>query len=188
MTDAPATPTPKKKGGMMKKLILFVVAPGILIGGGVGAGLYAAGRGGHAGPVEDPNRPKLMLKDGSEHGKEASGPEPATINPAKYQATYFQMEQNFTSNLRDTDGFLQVGLGVSTFYDEKVLDNLKRAEMPVRSAVLEVLSQQEAETLNSEQGKAALRKSLRDAINNVLKQQEGFGGVDNVYFTSFVIQ
>ncbi|NIJ09582.1 flagellar FliL protein [Sphingomonas vulcanisoli] len=172
----------------MKKLILFVLAPGLLIGGGVGAGLWAAGRGGHAGPVEDPNRPKLMIKDGSETGKASSAPDPAVIDPSKYQASYQPMEQNFTSNLRDTDGFLQVGLGVSTFYDHRVFDNMKRAEMPVRSAVLEVLAQQQAETLNTEQGKAALRKQLTAAINNVLKSQEGFGGIDNVYFTSFVIQ
>lgn len=186
MSDAAAAPAPKKKGGLVKKLILFVLAPGLLIGGGVGAGLWAAK--GKGGPVEDPNRPHLMIKNGSEKGKEATGPEPSVIDPSKYQASYLPMEQNFTSNLRDTDGFLQVGLGLSTFYDERVFANVKRAEMPVRSAVLEVLAQQQAETLNTEQGKAALRKQLKDAINNVLKSQEGFGGIDNVYFTSFVIQ
>lgn len=190
MSDAPAAAPPKKKGGMMKKLVMFVILPLVLIGGGAGAGLYAAGKGmvGKQGPTEDPNRPKLMLKDGGEKGKPAEGPDPARIDPALYQATYYPIEQTFTSNLRDTDGFLQVGIGVSTYYDSRVIDNLKRADMPVRSAVLETLAQQSAEALNTPEGKEKLRADLRDAINRTLKEQEGFGGIDNVFFTSFIIQ
>jgi len=186
MSDIVETPA-KKKGGMGKKIVLFGVLPLLLVGGGAGAGLYAAGRGGHHGPVEDPNRPKLMLKEG-ESGTPASGPEPAHVDPSLYMATYQPIEQPFTSNLRDTDGFLQIGLGVSTFYDHRVLDNLKRADMPVRSAVLEVLAQQQAEVLNTAEGKDLLRHQLRDAINKVLKEHEGFGGIDSVYFTTFIIQ
>ena len=189
MSDAPAADAaPKKKGGKGKKLVLFVVAPLLLVGGGVGGGLYAAGRGAKGGPVEDPNRPHLMLKGSGEHGTEDKGPEPAHVDPAKYQATYYPIEQAFTSNLHDTDGFLQLGLGVSTFYDEKVIDNLKRADMPVRSAVLEVLAQQSAETLNTPEGKDKLRTQLKDAVNHVLKEHEGFGGIDSIFFTSFIIQ
>ena len=185
MSDEPAAP--KKKGGKMKKLIFFVLLPLILIGGGIGAGVFAAGKfGHHDGPKLDPNRPKLVLKEGEEGPVDlAPGQQP---NPAIYKSTYYPMEQAFTSNLRDTDGYLQVGVGVSTFYDQKVVDHLKDSEMPVRSAVLEVLAQQSAEVLNTPQGKAELRKQLKVAINRVLMQREGFGGVDDVYFTSFIIQ
>lgn len=210
MSDAAAEPKPKKKGGLVKKLVMFGVLPLVLVGGGAGAGLWAAGKtGGAHEKKEDPNRPKLMLKseDGHSAGAEGGhgeggeksnisggggvpdeGPEPANPDPSEYQATYYAMEQPFTSNLADTDGFLQVGLGVSTYYDMKVIENLKAADMPVRSAILQVLAQQQAEALNTPQGKAALRKQLRDAINQSLKQNEGFGGVGDVFFTSFIIQ
>jgi flagellar FliL protein len=211
MSDAaPADAKPKKKGGMVKKLVMFGVLPLILIGGGAGAGLWAAGKGMAGGAhekKEDPNRPKLMLKseDGKAHASEGgeggqksnisggggvpdTGPEPANPDPSQYQATYYAMDQPFTSNLADTDGFLQVGVGVSTFYDMKVIENLKSADMPVRSAILQVLGQQQAEALNTTQGKAELRKQLRDAINQTLKQNQGFGGVSDVFFTSFIIQ
>jgi flagellar FliL protein len=188
--DNTAASPPAKKGGGMKKLLLFVVMPLVLVGGGVGGGLFAAGKmGGKESKHEDPNRPKLVLK-GGEHGAPAThdGPEPAQPNPEIYKSTYYPIELPFTSNLRDTDGFLQVGIGVSTFYDSKVIDHLKESEMPVRSAVLETLAQQEAEFINTPQGKVALRKALKVAINNVLERREGFGGVDDVYFTSFIIQ
>ena len=187
MSDEAAA-TPKKKGGKMKKIIFFVILPLILIGGGVGAGVYAAGKlTSHAsGPKLDPNRPKLVLKEGESGPTDvAPGQQP---NPAIYKSTYVPMDQPFTSNLRDTDGYLQLGVGVSTLYDQKVTDHLKDSDMPIRAAVLEVLAQQSAETLNTPQGKAALRQQLKVAINNVLQQREGFGGIDDVYFTSFIIQ
>jgi len=183
-----AAPAAKKKGGKMKKLILFVVLPLIMIGGGVGAGVFAAGKlGSHsAGPKLDPNRPKLVLKEGQEGPTDL--PPGAKPDPAIYKSTYVPMDQPFTSNLRDTDGYLQLGVGVSTLYDQKVTDHLKDSDMPIRAAVLDVLSQQSAETLNTPQGKTALRQQLKVAINNVLQQREGFGGIDDVYFTSFIIQ
>jgi flagellar protein FliL len=182
-----ASAAPKKKGGKMKKLILFVILPLVLVGGGIGAGVFAAGKfGNHSAPKLDPHRPKLVLKEGEEGPTDLPpGHQP---NAAIYKSTYYPMEQPFTSNLRDTDGYLQIGVGVSTFYDQKVLDHIKDSEMPVRSAVLEVLAQQSADALNTPQGKAALRKELKTAINRVLQQREGFGGVDDVYFTSFIIQ
>jgi len=185
MSDEAAAP---KKGGKMKKIILFAILPLVLIGGGVGAGVFASGKfGSHeSGPQADPNRPKLVLKEGEKGPTDlAPGQQP---NPAIYKSTYVPMDQAFTSNLRDTDGYLQIGVGVSTFYDQKVTDHLKDNDMAVRSAVLEVLAQQSAETLNTPQGKATLRKQLKIAINNVLLARDGFGGIDDVYFTSFIIQ
>jgi flagellar protein FliL len=65
---------------------------------------------------------------------------------------------------------------------------VKRADMPVRSAVLEVLADSSANALATPDGKEQLRNRLRDAINKVLKEDEGFGGIASVYFTSFIIQ
>ena len=38
------------------------------------------------------------------------------------------------------------------------------------------------------QGKDRLQKRLTAAINKVLTEEEGFGGVDQVYFKSFLVQ
>jgi len=194
MSKAGTETKPKKKGGM-KKLLLIGGGAILLVGGGVGAGLYAAGTGlacGHA-PAEDPNKPKLVPKEGAEHA-DAHAPAarhagaPDGPDPTRYQATYYPIEQSFTSNLRDSDGFVQLGIGVSTFYDNRVIENLKKNDMPVRSAVLMTLADQDSFVITTPDGKKALQHALKDAINGVLEQREGFGGVDSVYFTSFIIQ
>jgi flagellar protein FliL len=186
MSDTAAVASPKKKGGI-KKIAIIAVGGLLLLGGGAAAGIYASGigLGGHKGPVEDPNQPKLVLKD----GKQEAPPAPGTpVDPSKYKATYYNIEQNFTSNLRDSDGFMQVSLGISTFYDSRVIDALKDNEIPVRSAILMTLADQDAFVITTPEGKKALQKQLTDAVNAVLKSKTGYGGVDNVYFTSFIIQ
>lgn len=197
---APAAEAPQKKGKMKGILTMLIMAI-VFVGAGVGAGIYAAGAGLAGGahkqgaPV-DPNMPQLVKKPS--HGEESSHGEKKTLpmgletdtspDPTKYKATYYSFEQPFTANMRDTDGFAQIGLGASTFYDQKVLDNLKENEMPIRSAILMVLSQQDSFTISTPEGKLKLQQDLKSAINATLKQRSGFGGVDNVYFTSMVVQ
>jgi flagellar FliL protein len=42
--------------------------------------------------------------------------------------------------------------------------------------------------ISTPEGKKQLQKELKDAINQVLISREGFGGIDDVYFTSLIIQ
>ncbi|MBA2932953.1 flagellar basal body-associated FliL family protein [Sphingomonas sp. CGMCC 1.13654] len=186
-----AAPKPKKKGKM--KLIIMVVGGLVLVGGGVAGGMVAAGMGlggAHAGPKVDPNAPKLVLRPGQSEDPTVEFKAVGSFqpDPRLYKASYYTMDQPFTSNLRDTDGIAQISLGVSTFYDAKVLDNFKDNEMPIRSAVLETLADQDAFALGTPEGKTQLQAKLKDAMNKVLVQKTGYGGIDDVYFTNFIIQ
>lgn len=203
----------KKKGGGMKLVLMLVV--GLLVGGGGAVGgLYATGMFSkkEEGPKEDPNKPVLVLKGesaediakahgGGEEGHAASGGEavahhpagkgedlPTPGNPAAYEATYFQIQAPFTSNMSDTDAFAQISVAVSTYYDMRVIDAIKAHEMAIRSQVLMMLAQQPEAMLATPEGKRQLQGKMKTIINDVLKQKTGYGGVDNVYFTNFVIQ
>lgn len=196
MSEEAAAAPPKKRS--MKKMLIIGGGVLVLICGGIGAGLYAAGSGlvgaSHQGPKEDPNKPKLVAKGGGEGGDVAvpittgKGTGDEKFDRSKFKASYYPIESTFTSNLRDSDGFMQIGIGVETFYDQRVLDNMKEDEMPIRSAVLLTLANQDAFVVSTPEGKKQLQKELKDAINQVLISREGFGGVDDVYFTSFIIQ
>jgi flagellar FliL protein len=145
---------------------------------------------GASAKAAEPDRPRLVPRDGvseSEVARYFSPTGDKRPDPAKFQATYYPLKENFTSNLRG-EGFVQLGVGVSTFYDERVVAAVQQHEMAVRSAVLLTLSEQDGTALGTPQGKEALKAALRTAVNDVLKKKEGFGGIDDVHFTSFVIQ
>ncbi|MDZ7588401.1 MAG: flagellar basal body-associated FliL family protein [Parasphingorhabdus sp.] len=181
---------PPKKGGKLKKLLMALVIVAIVGGGGAAAGFFVAGSMAHeAKPHEDADRPQLVAKDGTkiEGAKAPSGNAPSA-DPSKLKATYYQVEAPFTSNLSGSDSFVQLGLAIGTYYDEKVIANLKTHEVAVRSAVLMTLAEQDAEALSTQSGKRVLQGLLTRAINDVLNAKTGFGGVDNVYFTNFVVQ
>ncbi len=184
--DAPAKP---KK---WKKIVLLTVAFLAITGGG-GAGLYASGLvpigGGSAEPV--PDLPQLAVREEVSSAAAAEAMVKARSgrpDPRVFKATYHPLEGNFTSNLNGGNAFVQVGLGVSTFYDERVIQNLQTHDMAIRSAVLMTLSEADPAALTTVQGKEALKGRLRNAVNGVLTNKEGFGGIDDVYFTSFVTQ
>ena len=212
-TEAPEG-APKKKGKLKK---LLVIAGGliVLVGGGVGAGLYAASSGlvgGHAAEAEGhADSPRLVPKDEEKRASAAGGeggeggesksegeegapekvegmPTPKGSGGDKYASNYFTMEKEFTSNLKESVHFIQVGIAVSTPYDDRVIDNLKTHEIAVRSAILMALGNTDEDSVFTQDGKEQLQRQLAAAINATLKQKEGFGGIGNVYFTNFVVQ
>lgn len=199
-----ADAAPKKKG-KMKTILIGGAALLVLVGGGVGAGVYASNAGllggGHA--AVDDGKPKLVPKseqkhptegEGGGHGGDEAAPEnhgmkpPAGEGGDKYASTYYPMEKEFTSNLQDSAHFVQVGIAVATPYDDTVITNLKTNDIAVRSAILMALGDTTEEQVMSSDGKRQLQVRLAKAINDTLKQKEGFGGIGNVYFTSFVVQ
>lgn len=193
MSDAKKEDAPKKKGGMMKMLILAVVGL-VLIGGGIAGGVYAATAfGGVKGALN--TAPKLVPKseekrisaDADATGK-GGKTTPAGTGGEAYASNYYAMDKEFTANLQDSVHFVQVGLAVSTPYDNTVIDNLKTHEIAVRSAILMELGNTNEDGVFTNEGKRQLQARLVKAINTVLVQKEGFGGVGNVYFTSFVVQ
>jgi flagellar FliL protein len=208
MSETPQTEGGKKKSSSKKKLIVLIGGLALLGGGGAAAGFYAAGSMHKAeGPREDPNRPQLVLKGENPEdiaakwlakvkeegdagampvGKGVDLPKPG--NPAAYQATYFQIPAPFTSNLSDSDAFVQVSIAVSTYYDNRVIQAVQTHETAIRSAVLMMMAQEQEVALSEPHGKEALQAKLLHVVNDTLKEKTGFGGVDNVYFTNFVIQ
>lgn len=201
---APAPEPEPKRRSKAKIALLGGFGALVLIGGGIGAGLYASSALHPTGPVEDPNRPKLVERgeggEASSDGADGEGKEPApkvgtisvgsdraAVDPRKYEVTYIPLDQPFTANLAN-GGIIQVGLSFSTYYDHRVVENVKRQTVPIRSAALLVLSEEDPEILSTSAGKRHLQKELTEAVNHVLRQKEGFGGIDNVYFTSLVIQ
>ena len=107
---------------------------------------------------------------------------------SKYRTAYYSFAEDFTSNLRDSDGLFQVSLAASTQRDGRVLMWLHEHQLAIRSRILVELADTPEDEVMTSAGKKRLQKRLTDAVNAVLVEQEGFGGVDNVYFRTFIVQ
>jgi flagellar FliL protein len=199
MSDKPAKDdgetAPKKKG----KLGLILVAVAMLVvGGGAVFGLMAAGViGGHAEEKKKEEGPQLVKKGEvdpyappAKEGAEGEGgaPEAESEGGDPYRTAYFTFTDDFTSNLKDTDAMVQASIACSTRRDGRVLQWLAKYELAIRSELLEVLADTPENDISTVEGKDRLQKRMTAAINQVLIQKEGFGGVDGVYFRNFIIQ
>lgn len=179
---------PKKKKGKLKGMIIGLLGITLIGGGGAAGGFYAAGMLGGEANAEDPNKPKMILSDGTAvSDTEVKKTKPASA-ASQFKVSYHQIEQPFTSNLRNSQSFAQLSLAVSTYYDERVFENLVAHEIAIRSAVLMELGQQDTFELESSEGKMKLKSRLRKVINDTLNEKSGFGGIEDVYFTNLVVQ
>lgn len=199
-----------KKGGLVK-YILFGLGGVALLGVGLGVGIFMGGSDTDPSSEisqiiekkENPDADKVtentaeeIVEECAEEEKDEEGNCP--VGPKKipklvpeeelFATTYYEFPGNFTTNLKGSKKFLQISLGVSTQYDEAVMVNVESHQLALRSEILGVMSEFTMEDLAGREGKGQLAVSLKDAINGILEGVEGFGGVENVHFTSFVLQ
>ena len=192
------TDEPKKKGGLVK-IIGFVFAGVVLVGIGLGAGFFLFG-GSSLTPsdeieqiIERKLKESGQLPEEDEEVAEEGEEEPAlnkkeTPKTDTFVTSYFEFEGNFTSNLKDSRKFLQLGVGISTQYDETVIENVELHQLALRSEVLGTVSDFTEEDVKGKIGRDALAARIVESINAKLEELEGFGGIDSVHFTSFVLQ
>ncbi|GAB5348449.1 flagellar basal body-associated FliL family protein [Alteriqipengyuania sp. 357] len=182
---------PKKKGGFVKLLLI-----GLALVGAGGGGTYAAfatGMIGTAHEKKEDTGPQYVLKgakdpyavksDKDEGGKVVHG-----SGGSKYRTAYYEFQEEFTSNLAGGANLVQVSLAASTHKDGRVLMWLHDHELAIRSRILTELGSTGVDEISSPQGKEKLQQRLTSAINEELVAHEGFGGVDNVYFRSLIVQ
>lgn len=195
MSDKAEEGKSKKGKGLLVKVLLGL---GLTAAGGGGVfGLMAAGVLPGSGPKEkEIDQPKLVRKgeedpfapkaEGDKEG--AAGTEVDGDGGSKYRTTYYSFSEEFTSNLKNSDALVQLSLACSTRRDGRVLMWVRKHELAIRSAMLAVIADTPEEAVYTVEGKEQLQKRLTAAINRVLHETEGFGGVDAVYFRSFIIQ
>jgi flagellar FliL protein len=106
----------------------------------------------------------------------------------RFEKNYFQVEKELMTNITGSKKVMVVQIAIMTHYDSRVFDNIKKHEFALRSAMLDLMRQ----TTEAEASKPEFRKELavklKDIMNSLLEEYEDFGGVEEVMFTSFVMQ
>ncbi len=151
---------------------------------------------GHDAPKDDGHGAPKADAHGApadSHGK--PGAEPPTkelvANDAdnqRWKFNYYTLEKPLLSNLTGSRKVMQVQVTIMTHYDDRVIKNIKTHELPIRAAMLDVMRLNTEADINQADFRKALAENLRLTINSLLEKYEGFGGVEEVSFTEFVVQ
>ena len=162
----------------MKWIIIIAAVVVLLIG--AGAGMYFMGF------FDDEAQPAEAVQS-AEGGDTKAAEEEAEEPPA--ERSYWPLEPPFVLNFegKSKARYMQIGLEVVTTND-KAFAAVKKHLPVIRNEIVLLLSGQKYEEMVTPEGKEQLRAELIETVNNVLKQHKVKKGIDNIYFTSFVMQ
>ena len=190
---------PKKSN--LLKIIIFVVGGFLLIAVGLGIGYFLFGGEPEPDPSAEVNQiiegkeaekkqKEVENKEGEEEGDDGIIKKNVKAIPEvdSYETTYFEFPGDFTTNLKGSRKFLQVSVGVSTQYDEKVMEVVDSHQLALRSEILSTISDFTEEDISGSDGKKKLSERLMVVLNKKLESLDEFPGIEDVYFTAFILQ
>mgnify|MGYP003976039669 FL=1 len=186
---------PKKRGPLLR-ILAFALGGLLLIAAGLGGGylLFGSGQSDPSEEIESIIEKKMEQAEAERAAEEdlasdeASKVSKEAPEVEAFVTTYFEFPGTFTTNLMNSRKFAQVGIGVSTQYDESVMVNVEAHQLALRSEILNSMSEFSEQDVQGKAGRVLLAAALRDSINGKLMLLEGFGGIEEVHFTSFVLQ
>jgi flagellar protein FliL len=182
----------KKKSPLVKIILISVVAIVLLVGTVLGT-LFVTG----FFDKKDEAAAEAQLKALEEQAASASSPA-SSAGPKKvtkdspqltrFENHYMELEKDMLANLTNSRKVIQVQLAIMTHYDKRVFNNVEKHQFALRSAALDVMRQTTEAELNQPDFRKNLAEKIRTEMNAVLERFEDFGGIEEIYFTSFVVQ
>jgi len=148
---------------------------------------------GHGKPAAKPGAEadkgkKPDAKADAKPGAEAAKLSKKSPNSPRFDYTYHQLSKEFLVNLTGSRKVMSVQIAIMTRYDERVVENVKKHEFALRSVVMDVMRQTNEADLPKPDFRKDLAVKIRDAMNTLIEKYEDFGGIEDVYFTSFIVQ
>jgi flagellar FliL protein len=145
---------------------------------------------GHGEPKKDDGHGDAKKDDHGKPGAEAPAKELVTpdADNQRWKFNYYALEKPLLSNLSGSRKVMQVTLTIMTHYDDRVIKNVKTHELALRAGILDVMRQKTEADLREPDFRKALAEEVRLNINSLLEKYEGFGGIEEVMFTEFVVQ
>jgi len=152
-------------------------------GGGDGHGDAKAGDG--HGDAKGGDGHGAPAKPGAEApGKELVAPD---ADNQRWKFNYYSLEKPMLSNLSNSRKVMQVTLTIMTHYDDRVIKNVKTHELALRAGILDLMRTKTEADLKDPDFRKQLAEEIRVVINSLLEKYEGFGGIEEVMFSEFVV-
>jgi len=167
----------KKKGGLVK-ILLFVFIGILVIAISIGGTLFLTG-------FFDA-KPLVVDKDGNVIAQEVAGE--TDSKAVEINQLFSEMERKFTVNLTGSRQFFQFSMGFMTENNPSIIANVYKHELALRSAIIMEVSTYSKDQLATAADKQKLADVIKMRMNQVLIGYEDIGGIEEIFFTEFLIQ
>lgn len=163
----------ESKKGKSRLLIILIV---LVVLVSAGAGAYMT--------IGQPDAEQVIAEEMESDDKDVS----EDREEEKEEAIYFSLDPAFVANIsgKNRTRLLQVKIEAMT-RNAKVKEDVTKHLPQIRNNVLLLLSSKTYTDLTDKAGKQQLRKEVRKEIQKILEAETGEEGIENVYFTSFVM-
>ncbi|MEI6718261.1 MAG: flagellar basal body-associated FliL family protein [Betaproteobacteria bacterium] len=180
---------PKKKKPILL-IALIAVSTILLLVVVVFTTLYFSGYFEHKSEAAAHEKVDELDKEAEAAKATAGGPDKVTKDSVntRFENTYLQIDKEFMTNLTASKKVMVVQIAVMTHYDNRVFDNVKKHEFAIRSGILDVMRQTTEAEASRPDFRSELAAKIKVVMNDILKKYEDFGGIEDVFFTSFVMQ
>lgn len=163
MADDDKQEEEKPKSNMM--LIIIVALVAVLLGGGIAAFFLMSG------------------------GDEPSTAAAEDNEPTSRPAIYFEIKPPFVVNYewQGRRRYVQISVAIMARKD-KVIEAVQKHMPLVKSRLVDIFSAQNFDGLKTEEGKEAMRSAALEELQKIVNDELGEPGVENLFFTNFVMQ
>jgi flagellar FliL protein len=180
---------PKKKKPILL-IALIAISTILLLVVVVFSTLYFSGFFEHKSEAAAHEKVDELDKEAEAAKDSPGGPDKVTKDSVntRFENTYLQIDKEFMTNLTASKKVMVVQIAVMTHYDNRVFDNVKKHEFAIRSGILDVMRQTTEAEASRPDFRSELSAKIKVVMNDILKKYEDFGGIEDVFFTSFVMQ
>jgi flagellar FliL protein len=153
-----------------KKLIIIIIAAVSLLAGGGGATYFFM-------------KGNTFKEEKVEHTAEEDE------SKVSAEKLYFEMSKPIVVDFPKGSAVKHGRITISMLVEgAETIAVLKKNEPMIQNNLLMLVGAQDSTALNTLEGKESLRKAMLDDVTSVIKKMAGQGQVDEIFFTSFVMQ
>ena len=181
-TSGEGNPDTQEQGGGMMKMVVSGAGIFVLV---LAASVIAPMIN---NAIYGPPSVEVIMPEGGTKAMDGEAPmEDATALP---EAMYQPLEPPLVVNFAGEDGstrYLQMTVQAMA-RDQAVIDAIKTHAPAIRNNFLLIIGNRDYNSLASVEGKEQLRADMLEEARAILKRNTGAPGIEEIYFTSFVMQ
>ena len=101
---------------------------------------------------------------------------------------YLQIDKEFTVKINSSQKIMTIQVAIMTLNSDRLFVNLKKHEFTMRDLVLKVMKKINEDDVMQPDFRSKLAAKILKTLNDELIKSEGHGDIEDVFFTSFIVQ